>query len=101
MYRRVDGVCLVLLSSNAKPNNRSNSRLWSKPETVRQYARLAEAWIREIGLDPPAYGTLSLLRTKNLRAIQILLGHTKLESTIRYLGVQVEDALEIAEQTDI
>ena len=76
----------------------------------RQYARLLDHWVEEIGLDPGTYGTHSLRRTKasliyrqtkNLRAVQILLGHTKLESTVRYLGVEVEDALEIAEQTEI
>ena len=63
----------------------------------------------QIGLDPAAYGTHSMRRTKptliyqrtkNLRAVQLLLGHTKLESTVRYLGVEVEDALAISEQTD-
>ncbi len=62
-----------------------------------------------IGLDPAEYGTHSLRgtkvtliykRTKNLRAIQLLLGHTKLESTVRYLGIEVDDALEMAEQTE-
>ena len=66
-------------------------------------------WVASIGLDPLVYGTHSLRRTKptliyrqtkNLRAVQLLLGHTKLESTIRYLGIEVEDALEIAESTD-
>ena len=65
---------------------------------------------RSIGLDPAAYGmhsvrrtkpTLIYRRTKNLRAVQLLLGHTKLESTVRYLGIEVEDALEIAEQTEV
>ena len=78
--------------------------------STRQYARLVDKWVTEIGLDPSLYGTHSLRRTKptiiyqrtkNLRAIQLLLGHTKLESTIRYLGVEVEDALEISEQTEI
>jgi len=78
--------------------------------STRQYARIVEAWIREIGLDGSAYGTHSLRRTKptliykrthNLRAVQLLLGHTKLESTVRYLGIEVDDALEIAEQTEI
>jgi site-specific recombinase XerD len=78
--------------------------------TTRQYARIAQRWINDIGLDPSAYGTHSLRRTKasliyrhtkNLRAVQILLGHTKLESTVRYLGIDVDDALEIAEQTEI
>ncbi len=64
----------------------------------------------EIGLDPAVYGTHSLRRskasliyrrTKNLRAIQLLLGHAKLESTVRYLGIEVDDALELAEQTEV
>ena len=78
--------------------------------TTRQYARIVKRWITSIGLDPTAYGTHSMRRTKasiiykrtkNLRAVQILLGHTKLESTIRYLGIEVDDALEISEHTDI
>ncbi|MBP1475413.1 hypothetical protein J7I44_13955 [Frateuria sp. MAH-13] len=73
------------------------------------YARIVHAWVRSIGLDPYSYGTHSMRRTKvaliyrqtkNLRAVQLLLGHTKLESTIRYLGVEVDDALELAEQTE-
>ena len=77
---------------------------------TRQYARIVNAWVEEIGLDPAAYGTHSMRRTKptliyrrtkNLRAVQLLLGHTKLESTIRYLGIEVDDALEIAEQTEV
>jgi site-specific recombinase XerD len=68
-----------------------------------------DSWVEEIGLDPAAYGTHSIRRTqpsliyrrtKNLRAVQLLLGHTKLESTVRYLGIEVEDALELAEQTE-
>ncbi|BCO31164.1 phage integrase [Thiohalobacter sp. COW1] len=78
--------------------------------TTRQYARIVRSWIAEIGLDPTDYGTHSLRRTKvtliyrrtrNLRAIQLLLGHTKLESTVRYLGIEVDDALEMAEQTEV
>jgi len=78
--------------------------------TTRQYARIVDSWVADIGLDPTAYGTHSLRRTKasmiyrrtrNLRAVQILLGHTKLESTVRYLGNEVDDALELAEQTEI
>ena len=78
--------------------------------STRQYARIVNAWVEMIGLDPAAYGThtmrrtkatLIYRRTKNLRAVQILLGHTKLESTVRYLGVEVDDALEMAEQTEI
>jgi integrase len=66
--------------------------------------------VESIGLDPAAYGThtmrrtkatLIYRRTKNLRAVQLLLGHTKLESTVRYLGIEVDDALEIAEQTEV
>jgi len=78
--------------------------------STRQYARIVESWVAVIGLDPTAYGTHSLRRTKatliyrrtkNLRAIQLLLGHTKLESTVRYLGIEVDDALEMAEQTEV
>ena len=78
--------------------------------STRQYSRIVNSWVEMIGLDPAAYGTHSLRRTKvtliyrrtgNLRAVQLLLGHTKLESTVRYLGVEVDDALEMAEQTDI
>ena len=77
---------------------------------TRQYARIVAGWVKEIGLDPALYGTHSMRRTKatliyrrtkNLRAVQLLLGHTKIESTVRYLGIKVEDALEMAEQTDI
>jgi integrase len=78
--------------------------------STRQYARIVEAWVTEIGLDPGAYGThtmrrtkasLIYRRTKNLRAVQLLLGHSKLESTVRYLGIEVDDALEMAEQTEV
>jgi site-specific recombinase XerD len=78
--------------------------------TIRQYARLVSEWIGSIGLDPRLFGTHSLRRTKatliyrrtgNLRAVQLLLGHTKIESTVRYLGIEVDDALAIAEQVDV
>ena len=78
--------------------------------STRQYARIVDGWVNEIGLDPTAYGTHTLRRTKasliyrrtkNLRAVQLLLGHTKLESTVRYLGIEVDDALEMAEQTEV
>jgi integrase len=81
-----------------------------KPMTTRQYARLLRSWLRVIGLDPLAYGTHSLRRTKasmiyrrtgNLRAVQLLLGHTKIESTVQYLGIDVDDALLISEQVEI
>lgn len=84
------------------------SRVSTSHLSTRQYARIVKAWIESIGSDPGAYGTHSLRRTKasliyrrtkNLRAVQILLGHTKLESTVRYLGIEVNDALELAEQT--
>ena len=87
------------------------SRVKSSPHiSTRQYARIVEGWVASIGLDPAEYGTHSLRRTKptliyrrtkNLRAVQLLLGHSKLESTVRYLGIDVDDALEIAEQTEI
>jgi integrase len=78
--------------------------------TTRQYARLVSEWIGGVGLDPRLFGTHSRRRTKatliyrrtgNLRAVQLLLGHTKIESTVRYLGVEVDDALAIAEQVDV
>jgi len=78
--------------------------------TTRQYARLVLDWIASIGLDPAKFGTHSLRRTKavliyrrtgNLRAVQLLLGHSKIESTVRYLGIEVDDTIEIAEKIDI
>jgi integrase len=78
--------------------------------TTRQYARLVHEWVASIGLDSAKFGTHSLRRTKavliyrrtgNLRAVQLLLGHSKIESTVRYLGIEVDDAIEIAEKIDI
>lgn len=78
--------------------------------STRQYARLLDEWVTSIGLRRAEYGTHSLRRTKaamiyratgNIRAIQILLGHTKIENTVRYLGVDIEDALLLAERTEI
>ena len=75
-----------------------------------QYARLVKDWVSSIGLEPSAFGTHSLRRTKaaqiykktgNLRTVQLLLGHTKMDSTVRYLGVELEDALEISESVEI
>ena len=87
------------------------SRVSSSPHlSTRQYAKIVKDWVIGIGLDPYAYGTHSMRRTKatliyrrtkNLRAIQLLLGHTKLESTVRYLGIELDDALDIAEQTEV
>ena len=88
------------------PSRKDHSRHLSS----RQYARLVADWVNSIGLNRANYGTHSLRRTKatmiyrrtgNLRAVQLLLGHTKLESTVRYLGIEVDDALEIAEQIDL
>ena len=101
----------IRLSGLASENFLFPSRVRASPHlSVRQYARLVDSWVEEIGLDPAAYGTHSIRRTKpsliyrrtkNLRAVQLLLGHTKLESTVRYLGIEVEDALELAEQTEV
>lgn len=82
----------------------------SRHLSTRQYARLVDEWVTGVGLRCEDYGTHSLRRTKasiiykqtgNLRAVQILLGHTKIESTVRYLGVDIEDALALAEGTEI
>jgi integrase len=76
----------------------------------RQYSKIVKSWVSRIGLDPRDYGTHTMRRTKatliyertkNLRAVQLLLGHTKLESTVRYLGIEVDDALEMSERTDV
>ena len=87
------------------------SRVHRSPHLgTRQYARILDGWVLSVGLDPAGYGTHSMRRTKasliyrrtkNLRAVQLLLGHSKLESTVRYLGIEVDDALELAEQTDL
>jgi integrase len=87
------------------------SRLQGRPHlSTRQYARIVHRWVERAGLDSSAYGTHSMRRTKvaqiykktgNLRAVQLLLGHTKLESTVRYLGIEVDDALAISEQVEI
>ena len=87
------------------------SRVRGSPHlSTRQYARIVDSWVGLLGLDRARYGTHTLRRTKatliyrrtkNLRAVQLLLGHTKLASTVRYLGVEVNDALEMAEQTEV
>lgn len=98
-----------------RPGNREGWLFPSRmnPEThisTRQYIRLLKHWIARVGLEPSAYGTHSLRRTKvsllyrktgNLRACQLLLGHTKLENTARYLGVELDDALELSEALEI
>lgn len=87
------------------------SRIHDSPHiSTRQYAKIVDQWVMSIGLDPNSYGThtmrrtkatLIYRRTKNLRAVQLLLGHLKLESTVRYLGIEVDDALVISEQTEV
>src|SRR5204863_911742 len=106
----------ALVAWLAKRGRRSDDWLFpsrSKPGqhlTTRQYARIVDAWVRLIDVDPSAFGTHSLRRSKvalvykkagNLGACQLLLGHRKLESTARYLGVEVDDALAIAEQIEL
>jgi integrase len=101
----------IRLSSLRSEDYLFPSRLHSSPHlSTRQYARIVHQWVREIGLNSAVYGTHTLRRTKasliyrrtkNLRAVQLLLGHSKLESTVRYLGIEVDDALEMAEQTEV
>ena len=88
-----------------------SSRIHDSPHLdTRPYAQILEGWNEELGVDLADYGTLSMRRTKatlihertkELRAVQLLLGHSKLESTVRYLGIEVDDALEICDQTEI
>ena len=101
LERRGGSVEDFAFPSRANPNDHLSTR---------QYARLVDEWVTAIGLRKEEYGTHSLRRTKasliykatgNLRAVQILLGHTKIENTVRYLGVDVEDALELAEHTEV
>ena len=101
LERRGGSVDDFVFPSRADPNDHLSTR---------QYARLVDEWVTAIGLHKEEYGTHSLRRTKasliykatgNLRAVQILLGHTKIENTVRYLGVDVEDALELAEHTEV
>lgn len=107
-----DAVAAWIAAAQLKPEQfLFPSRVSASPHlSTRQYSRIVGLWAASIGLDPAAYGTHSLRRTKatliyrrtrNLRAVQLLLGHTKLESTVRYLGIEVDDALEIAEQTEV
>jgi site-specific recombinase XerD len=89
----------------------SVSRLHASPHvSTRQYAHIVHRWVASIRLEDATYGTHTMRRTKassiyrrtkNLRAVQLLWGHTKLESTVRYLGIEVDDALEMAEQTGV
>ena len=87
------------------------SRVHNQPHlTARQYACIAHGWIESAGMDSRAYGTHSMRRTKaaqiyrktgNLRAVRLLLGHAKIESTVRYLGIEVDDALTLSEQVEL
>ena len=99
---------------NARPADRGPyvfpSRVQGRPHlTAPQYARIVHAWLERAGMDSTFYGTHSMRRTKaaqiyrktgNLRAVQLLLGHTRLESTVRYLGIEVDDALTLSEQVE-
>ena len=107
-----DAVAAWIAAAHLKPEQfLFPSRVSESPHlSTRQYSRIVGSWVWSIGLNPAAYGTHSLRRTKatliyrrtkNLRAVQLLLGHSKLESTVRYLGIEVDDALEIAEQTEV
>jgi len=107
-----DAVAAWITAAHLKPEQfLFPSRASASPHlSTRQYSRIVGAWAESIGLDPAVYGTHSMRRTKptliyrrtrNLRAVQLLLGHSKLESTVRYLGIEVDDALEIAEQTEV
>jgi len=107
-----DAVAAWIAAGHLKPKQYLfPSRVSKSPHvSTRQYSRIVGSWVRSIGLDPATYGTHSLRRaeatliyrrTRNLRAVQLLLGHTRLESTVRCLGIEVDDALEIAEHTQI
>ena len=107
-----DSVAAWIAKAQLKPEQfLFPSRVRASPHlSTRQYSKVVDSWVDSIGLDPAEYGThtmrrtkatLIYRRTKNLRAVQLLLGHTKLESTVRYLGIEVDDALEIAEQTEV
>ena len=107
-----DAVAAWITAAHLKPEQYLfPSRVTKLPHlSTQQYSRIVGSWVGSIGLDAAAYGTHSMRRakptliyrrTRNLRAVQLLLGHSKLESTVRYLGIEVDDALEIAEQTEV
>ena len=110
-YRMLQLLALPLKTMDGAARQASLTRTHDSPHLgTRQYARILEGWVEEPGLDPANYGTHSIRRTKatliyrrtkNLRAVQLLLGHSKLGSTVRYLGTELDDALEISEQTEI
>ena len=111
--RQVDGgMSSWIRCAERRPDDHLfSNRLRESPHlSTRQYARIVRRWVQAIGFNPAAYGThtmrrtkaaLIYRRTKNLRVVQLLLGHSKLESTVRYLGIDVDDALEMAEQTEV
>jgi integrase len=107
---RVDDICsgasvrrraTIVQKKTGRPVHLFPSRLRANPHlSIRQYARLVHRWVESIGLESALYGTHSMRRTKaaqiyrktgNLRAVQLLLGH---------LGIEVDDALNMAEQLD-
>jgi integrase len=102
---------LITLSGLRTSDYLFNSRIHASEHlSARQYSRIVKSWVSMIELDPSHYGTHSMRRTKatliyrqtkNIRAVQLLLGHTKLDSTVRYLGVEVDDALALAEHTEV
>lgn len=115
-FELTDGTRKSLMDWIADPIMSGHEYLWpgrfhDRPHiSTRQYARMLKEWVASIGLEPSAYGTHSMRRTKvaqiykktgNLRAVQLLLGHTKMDSTVRYLGVDLEDALAISESVEI
>ena len=98
------------LRSSSNVSGRSLTAASPPHLSTRQYDRIVRSWVREIGLNLAGYGTHTLRRTKasliyrrtkNLGVVQLPLGHSKLESTVRYLGIEVDDALEMAEQTEV
>ena len=115
-FEITDGTRKSLTDWISHPAMTGHNYLWpgrfhDRPHiSTRQYARLLKEWVKSIGLEPSAYGTHSMRRTKvaqiykktgNLRAVQLILGHTKMDSTVRYLGVDLEDALAISESVEI
>lgn len=103
-------VCFSLAQASIEHVSRLRTSVTGRSISSRPYTRLVKGWVTSIGLEPSAYGTHSMRRTKlaqiyrktgDLRALQLLLGHTKMDSTVRYLGVELEDALTISEGVDI
>lgn len=81
----------------------------NQPISYSYYRTIIRSWAEQLGLDADLYGTHSMrrtkatlvyARTKNIRAVQLLLGHTKIDNTIRYLGIEIEDAIKLSRETD-